>query len=239
MKGTAMKRLTLLVLAAAFVIGACGGESDDDKVRSATERLVKGDPGVCQDMTTRFLREFADGRVEECEKTMRAISASKSTPEQVKFDDVHVDGDKATVTVAVRDVPVEVKLAKEEDSWKVAASEEAPPEPKFQEGLDPAETMEAYLAAIAREDAAALCGLFTDRYATKLLETKKLADPITTCVRELREFDWSAAHKSARGVEVGDATESGATATVRLSSGRVATLKKQDGRWAIDSLRKP
>ena len=239
-----MKRMANLVIALTFgalAFVACG-EDDQDEVRSVVKLLIDSDPARCDSMTRSFVEQNSGG-VKQC----RRISRENDPYPGAKIEDVAVDGDKATANVAYQGSRTQFKFVKQDDDWKINGVKGLPvdqttadqdPKPKIRKGLDARETVDAYYQAIEDEDGAALCGLVSRRLATEMRGGKKTQNPIAACVQGLQAFDWSEPRKAAKGLKSVDATHSGGTATVILSNGKQALLKRFSGRWVVDSIKR-
>lgn len=236
---TVVRVMLVMALSCLSGLTACG-ESDDDQVRSVIDLVERSDPARCDLMTKRFLARYYRGRVKEC------VSDTETTA--WGMGEVSIDGHKATVDATYAKLPVKLTLVKQDDQWKVdtfegleEGAEEEPSAPRatIRKGLDPGETVKAYYQAIEDADAAALCGLVTERYATRL-NGERRPDPISACVSELQNEDWAETKKSAAGVTIESISKIRSRAFVHLSNRKTASLEKgSDGRWLVSDIRRP
>jgi hypothetical protein len=235
-------------LASALALGilalAACGENDEDEVRALVKLTIASDPARCDSMTRSFVEQTAGG-VEECRNAAR-----QNDPfEGAAIEGVAVDGSKATATVGYRKSRTVFRFVEEDGDWKLdgvgdvsddsSTSRPAgpPPAPKIIKGLGPRATVDAYYQAIDDGDGAALCGLLSRRYAVEIRGGSKTATPIADCVKGLQAHDWSDTRDKAKGVRIVDVIDSARTATVVLSNGKRALVKKHRGRWVIDDIK--
>lgn len=241
MKG--MAGLVMALTLGALALAACG-ESDEDKARAVVKLVIDSDPARCDSMTTKFINQTS-GSVKEC----RRNATQAAEPYRAKIESLDVDGDEATAIVGLSGARHRFTLVKQDDDWKIdglrglarekgtEATADSSPKPKIRKGLDARATVDAYYQAIEDEDGAALCGLLSRQFAIQLRGGEKTPNPIADCVQGLQVFDWSKARKTAKGVESVEVTQSGSTATVTLSNGKRAVLKRQKNRWVIDAIK--
>ncbi len=111
--------VALLFVVPALALGACGGDSDKDKITSLIDDVNKDPATLCDNATKDVLKQI--GGEEGCRK------AAKGAPKQteVKVKSVKVDGDKATANVTAKvdgkaENNQEVKFAKEDGDWKIS-----------------------------------------------------------------------------------------------------------------------
>jgi hypothetical protein len=114
---------------AALALAACGGGGNDDDgdITDVIQTSVKStDPNDCTELQTQsFLEqtEFESG--EEAVQSCREDAADSSNdPDSAEVNDVEVDGDNATATVAIQGGPlsgatIAVALVKDGDQWKL------------------------------------------------------------------------------------------------------------------------
>ncbi len=112
--------LALLFAIPVLALGACGGDSDKDKITEIIEESSTKPEKTCENITKDLLKQL--GGEETCKK------AAKGAPKQsdVKVNSVKVDGDKATAKVTSKvdgkeqgkDQPV--NFVKEDGDWKIA-----------------------------------------------------------------------------------------------------------------------
>lgn len=115
---------------------ACGGESDEDEIRSLVADTQRAfDAGelrtVCDSLTAaaqQHIVSMGHGQEGHCIYDLRLLYQSikdnrpggKAVQRQVSR--IAIDGDRATATVTYRGTPpTEVPLVKEGDSWKIDA----------------------------------------------------------------------------------------------------------------------
>ncbi|HKO37033.1 MAG TPA: hypothetical protein VJU14_01555 [Solirubrobacterales bacterium] len=128
-----MRRLLLVsLLALSLALGACGGESNEEKAIEAIEvedrvieainrALVSTDPDACTEQMTQAFNEqkFREGgdAVESCEQNARA-EESPNPPVEVIW--VEIEGAEATAAIDTRNTqPLVVALLEEDGNWKL------------------------------------------------------------------------------------------------------------------------
>lgn len=123
-------------------LGACGGQADEEsRVRDAVERLQQAFrdddlADACAQLTSgaqRHLGQAGHGAPTSCEEDLGAFADMTATARQdadeghrpstavPKLGEVVVDGDRATVMLAVGDAASRVPMVKDGDTWKVDA----------------------------------------------------------------------------------------------------------------------
>ncbi|HEX8084925.1 MAG TPA: hypothetical protein VF529_11605 [Solirubrobacteraceae bacterium] len=113
-----MRHTTLLATALLAVLAGCGGdERSPDEV--AREYLTSDDPAKCEDADPAFLerqtRKEGDEAIEQCRRNVE----SGSPPKGVRYVNIAVAGDRATVRFEVSGQPVRVSLRHRGDRWLV------------------------------------------------------------------------------------------------------------------------
>jgi ketosteroid isomerase-like protein len=237
--------ITVMPAVLALTLAACGesdeDESEKDKARSVASLIAERDPAVCDVLTKKFVDEIFK-RIETC----KTFFSRAGTPKEWGVKKVTIQGKRATAIVSRDGEASLIKLLRQDGDWRIAGTasadtvseqDDGAAAPRIQEGLDARATVDAYLQAIDDEDGAALCGLLSERYATEVLGEGERPDPIGDCVKELQNFDWTDAHKSAAGVTTGKVIRSHDTTTVTLTSGKRALLEKDEGRWVINDIK--
>ncbi len=116
--------VTALLAASLFAAG-CGG-SDEDDVKDAVKDVAsaakdKDAEKFCSLVSEEALKQVKDSSGKECEdafdkQTLDALAKDAPNPDDIEFDKVTVDGDKATVEV--KGESGETKLVKEDGDWK-------------------------------------------------------------------------------------------------------------------------
>jgi hypothetical protein len=125
--------IVLAVLAAA--LGACGGESEEDKAKSTVEDYLKavtdGDgDSACKLVTDQTSKRIERGGRRTCAATISSLNtgSGKAVLEQfkkAKVDNVKVNGDTATATIKIANVSQPARLRKESGDWKLDSSSAA------------------------------------------------------------------------------------------------------------------
>lgn len=227
----------------ALALGACG-EDDDDKVRSVAELFASTDPAVCDSMTRAASEGFV-GSIQRCRRAFAAINP----PRDASIERVKIKGERATVIVARGTNEAVIELAKREEDWKIVRlgqtdrpvegqeeQEDEEQKPLIRRGLNPRATAEAYIQAIRDGDEAAFCGLLSKRHVDRLLHAEEAGTETPDCVTA--KFNWKKARETSANVKTVRVIRSGNTATVTFSSGNQAQLKKDNGRWVIDAIKR-
>ena len=109
-------RAALLLALPTFAFAACGGDSDEDKVKAIINDGAADPVSICGNLSNDLLKQVG-GSQEACEKTA-AQDDKGDKPENLK---VTVDGDKATATFKDDDGDNKIRFAKQGDDWKVTS----------------------------------------------------------------------------------------------------------------------
>jgi hypothetical protein len=93
--------LALVALLAALGLVACGGggrSSDEDQIRSVSDRALTGnDPASCDELlTAHFVQTFYGGSTEQCKKNAEETSTN---PDSVDVTNISINGDKASADI--------------------------------------------------------------------------------------------------------------------------------------------
>lgn len=234
--------LLVLSLSAALAVG-CGdsGNNSEDSVRSVVQQVDQTAPELCDHMSEKFLDQLYNGNLERCKRQ----GAKDRTVYGLKVESISIDGDRAVVLAQPSEGPkAKFELIKQDDDWKLhtLGLAQAPPKastekPNIVEGRSARATVESYYQAIGDSDAASFCGLLSQTYASQVTGNDSKGDAVVDCVEQLQDFDWSKARRAAARVEPIAVTRADDdSATVKLSNGKSAHLKKTDGRWVIDGI---
>ena len=115
-----LPRMAALLAVPALALGACGGESDEEKITAVIQDVARDAATICDHATDRILEDLG-GSAEECRK--QAEANPDDSDEEIKTDiDVEVDGDKATAKFTDNDdVDQTVTFVKDGDDWLVDA----------------------------------------------------------------------------------------------------------------------
>ena len=113
-------RLAVLLTVPALAFAACGGDSDEDKIKDIINDGSENAESICDHATQKVLAQVG-GSVDECKKQAR--EAEKEDPDSGKPEniDVNVDGDKATAKFKDDDGDNTVNFVKDGDDWKIDA----------------------------------------------------------------------------------------------------------------------
>jgi hypothetical protein len=126
---TAPRRLLLLVLIPALIAAGCGGESDEEQVRSTLERFA--DATAKKDYQVLCDELFATKLVEEvrrqvaCELALKNSSLGEAQQPKLEIKRIKIESDsKASAVVrtsAANQKPSEdtVELIREGDDWRI------------------------------------------------------------------------------------------------------------------------
>ena len=116
---TPRRALALLLLAPAFALGACGGDSDADKITDIVKAVDKEPSALCDNATQKLLDQVG-GDAAACEEQARAYGGD-SAEDPIKGDiDVKVDGETATATFTTeKGNDTTAKFVKDGDDWKI------------------------------------------------------------------------------------------------------------------------
>ena len=108
---------------AALALGlvACGGESDEDQVKTVANQLANTDEKVCDKATDKFLKAVG-GSKEQCKKSAREDDGSTKP----KVGKITVNGDKATAVLSADGSKATFQLIKDGDDWKLDRSANLP-----------------------------------------------------------------------------------------------------------------
>ena len=105
---------TVALTALALGLTACGGESDEDQVKTVVNQLANTDEKVCDNATDKFLKAVG-GSKEQCKKSAREDDGSTKP----KVGKITVDGDKATAELSAEGSKATFELIKDGDTWKL------------------------------------------------------------------------------------------------------------------------
>ncbi|HEV2755841.1 MAG TPA: hypothetical protein VG318_08710 [Actinomycetota bacterium] len=110
-------KAALLLAIPALAFSACGGDSDEDKIKQIIDDGTKDAASICDNSTDRFISDLGVSR-EECRK---AAAEEEKTDKDDGVEDlkIEVDGDKATARFKDEDGDNTVEFVKEGDDWKV------------------------------------------------------------------------------------------------------------------------
>jgi hypothetical protein len=116
-------RIALVLLALpAFALGACGGDSDEDKIKDVIQAVAKDSSAICDHASDKLLDQLGEGGVEGCKEAARGYPDDSA--EEVGDITVEVDGDTATAEFTDNDGEEQnVNFVKDGDDWKVDAVE--------------------------------------------------------------------------------------------------------------------
>ena len=113
------QRAALLLAIPAFALAACGGDSDEDKIKDIINEGSENPQTICDNATDKLLEQVG-GSVDACKKAAKEAEeqegADTEKPESI---DVTVDGDKATAKFKDEDGDNTVRFVKDGDDWKV------------------------------------------------------------------------------------------------------------------------
>ncbi len=104
----------LVLTGLALGLVACGGESDEDQVKTVVNQLANTDEKVCDKATDKFLKAVG-GTKEQCKKSAREDDGSTKP----KVGKISVDGDKATAELSADGSKATFELVKDGDDWKL------------------------------------------------------------------------------------------------------------------------
>jgi hypothetical protein len=117
--------LALVALLAALGLVACGGgggSSDEDQIRSVSDRALTGnDPASCDELlTAHFVQTFYGGSTEQCKKNAEETSTN---PDSVEVTNISVNGDKASADIKLVGGPGDGQVlssifVKQGNQWK-------------------------------------------------------------------------------------------------------------------------
>jgi hypothetical protein len=129
------------LIAVALLLAGCGGDSDEDQVRSTIETYVEafvagdGKRG-CELMTEETRNEFVNKvaaltRTGDCARSLRVLrtlagDATAKALEGADIEDIEIDGQTATATLVAGGNRSPSKLAKVDGKWLISAVPNAP-----------------------------------------------------------------------------------------------------------------
>ena len=134
-------RTAAALVASVLVLSGCGGDSDEDEIRSTLETYVEafvaGDgKRACELMTEETRAEFVNkvsvlSRTGDCGRSVRVVrtlagDATAKALQGAKIEDVKVDGDSATATLVASGNRAPSKLAKVDGEWRISGVPNAP-----------------------------------------------------------------------------------------------------------------
>lgn len=117
---SARHALTVLLIAPAIALAACGGGSDSDKIKGVIQDVAKDSSAICDHASDKLLKTIGTGGVDGCKKAARA-QPDKSANKKIEGDiAVKVDGDSATADFTDNDGKKQhVAFVKDSGDWKV------------------------------------------------------------------------------------------------------------------------
>ena len=112
-------RLALLLTLPTLALGACGGDSDEDKIEKIINDGSENAASICENATDRLIKEQLGGTRKACETSASAAEEGDKDGD-VKDLEVEVDGDKATAKFTDNDGdPNNVTFVKQDGDWKI------------------------------------------------------------------------------------------------------------------------
>jgi hypothetical protein len=113
--------VAVLLAVPAFALAACGGDSDEDKIKDIINDVSENAETLCDNATDKVLDQVG-GSADECKKQAREAEAQDPDDGKPENIDVTVDGDKATAKFEDNDGEQQtVTFVKDGDDWKVDA----------------------------------------------------------------------------------------------------------------------
>ena len=112
-------RLAVILLAVpALALGACGGSSDEDKIKDVIQAVAKDSSAICDHASDKLLDQLGEGGVEGCKEAARGYPDDSA--EEVGDITVKIDGETATADFTDNDGEKQhVNFVKDGDDWKV------------------------------------------------------------------------------------------------------------------------
>lgn len=111
-------RAALLLALPTLAFAACGGDSDEDKIKAIIEDGAKNAETICDNATDKLLKQVG-GSADACKKAAKEAEKEDGGDEAPENIDVSIDGDKATAKFKDEDGDNTVRFVKEGDDWKV------------------------------------------------------------------------------------------------------------------------
>lgn len=116
---SARHALTVLLIAPAIALAACGGGSDSDKIKDVIQDVAKDSSAICDHASDKLLKTIGTGGVDGCKKLARG-NPDKSAKKIDGAIAVKVDGDNATADFTDNDGKKQhVAFVKDSGDWKV------------------------------------------------------------------------------------------------------------------------
>jgi len=109
--------LALLLVVPALALGACGGDSDKEKITTIIEDVGDEPAKVCEHATKKVLKQVG-GTEASCKKAAKGADKDRD----VKVKSVDVNGDKAAAKIKGTQGDQTVNFVKEDGDWKVSAT---------------------------------------------------------------------------------------------------------------------
>jgi hypothetical protein len=115
------QRAALLLAIPAFALAACGGDSDEDKIKDIINDGSENPQTICDHATDKLLQQVG-GSVDACKTAAKEAEEDEGgdtdKPDSI---DVSIDGDKATAKFEDKDGDNTVQFVKDGDEWKIDA----------------------------------------------------------------------------------------------------------------------
>jgi len=122
-----MNKLLIALMSASLALAACGGgdgdggggsgagtASDESQVRAVIALGNSRDPGICDKLTDKWMKNVVGGDRKDCEEQVR-----NTERDAIKVEDVSVAGTKAIVKAQIQGEPGRLFLVEESGEWKL------------------------------------------------------------------------------------------------------------------------
>lgn len=124
--------IAVLVATLAVAVTGCGGQSDEEKAKSAVEDYLeavsKGDGNkACSLVTDATKKKIEQSAKRSCPQTFSSLNQGPGKAvlqafKQAKVDNVKVNGDTATADIKLKQLSQKTNLRKEDGDWKLEST---------------------------------------------------------------------------------------------------------------------
>ena len=113
------RALVPALLALPLALAACGGESDEEQIKSIISDATDDPASICDNASKALLEQL--GGEEQCKEASKAEEGADADGDvEVEVKSVKVDGDEATADITDKEGSQTISFVKEDGDWKLA-----------------------------------------------------------------------------------------------------------------------